>query len=49
MLFSRVIDINVVLNPFKPKFPEWYSPSLDLECTIQVYSGEQLLDTDIEY
>jgi len=28
------------VNPFNPKYPEWYSPSLDLEHTMQVSRGE---------
>jgi len=30
----------VLINPFNPKHLEWYSPSLDLEHTIQVCRGE---------
>jgi len=28
--------------PFNPKYPEWYSPSLDHEHTIQVCRGERV-------
>jgi len=28
--------------PFKPKYPEWYDLSLDLEYTIQVCRGERV-------
>jgi len=32
----------VILNPFNPKYLEWYSPCLDLEHTIQVCRGERV-------
>jgi len=30
------------INPFNPKYPEWYSPCLDLEHTTQVCRGERV-------
>jgi len=36
-------------NPFTPKYPEWYSPCLYLEHTIQVFWGESVNDVLIHF
>jgi len=32
-----------MVNPFNPKYLEWYSPCLDLEHTKQVCRGERII------
>jgi len=44
-------SVRVGINPFKPKYLEWNSPSLDLEYTIQICRGERVklsINTDTE-
>jgi len=35
-------NLSLFVNPFKPKYLEWYKPCLDLEHTIPVYEVKWL-------
>jgi len=37
--------LNILVNPFHPKFQEWYSSSLHVEHTIKVGEGENVTAT----
>jgi len=42
ILGPGVIMLWLLINRFNPKYLEWYSPSLDLEHTVQIYRGERV-------
>jgi len=42
VIIYLIYSFNWFLNPFNPKYLEWYSPYLDMGHTIQVCRGERV-------
>jgi len=48
LIYRYIFSLECLINHFRPKCPEWYSPYIDLEHTIQVCRGERVKCINIE-